>query len=86
MNELEKFDTETLEKEIERRNSIEEETPLTISDIKRFYRLKSRQAATARVIKEGIEEGNYIVKKVGRQYLIDKKSFMKFWNGGERDD
>lgn len=81
---LRDYSTDEIILELKRREEEDKQKlePLTIADIMQLYRIKSRQTAAKIVKKEGIEEGKYIVRKVGRQYLIDRESFMEYLKSG----
>ena len=86
---------EVLKSEIEHRELMQKKEAeleveyLSAEDIRKLYGYKTVQAAYRRIKEDGIRDGKYKVRRTtGNQghFLIDKKSFMEFWNGGEEND
>lgn len=91
---LKNIPTEVLLAEVQNRTSkeveLEKEEPyLTTEDVQKIYGYKSYKSAYNRIKEDGERDKKYVVirsKGNSGKLLVERKSFMEFLNGGEKDD
>ncbi len=89
---LKDIPTEVLLAEVKNRTDKEqvtEEHYLTTEDVQKIYGYKSYKSAYNRIKEDGERDKKYVVirsKGSSGKLLVERKSFMEFLNGGEKDD
>lgn len=90
---LKNIPTEVLLAEVKFREMKENEKTeseyLTTEDVQKIYGYKSYKSAYNRIKEDGERDKKYVVirsKGNSGKLLVERKSFMEFLNGGEKDD
>lgn len=89
---LKDIPTEVLLAEVKSRTDKEqvtEERYLTTEDVQKIYGYKSYKSAYNRIKEDGERDKKYVVirsKGNSGKLLVERKSFMKFLNGGEENE